>query len=203
MPNKKIPKIKLYLNNIQLYFNFKAYWWIYLATLIASIIGIVIGILVARDTNCDNFFDLYGLLKSGEYNYFSSFFKFSLYLLPLSIFALISIINPAFSAITGVLAMYFGYKIGFDIMSSTSQSPSTATLTIILFWLPYMLVATALSSTIIVYNLTFNHCLGCINPCPKLVKNSAKMSLFLYVLATILVLVITIILPFAWNLLFY
>ncbi len=198
-----MPKIKFYLNNIHLYFNFKSYWWIYLANLIAAIVGIVIGILVARNTSSEDCFDLYGLLKSGEYGYFSTFFKYALYLLPLAIISIFSITYPALMSVSTILVLYYGYKIGFDIMSSISIATNTAVLSIILFWLPYIAIFICLTSTISVYNLTFNHCIGCINFCPKLIKNSAKMAMFLYVLALILVLSITIILPFVWKILFY
>lgn len=203
MEHKKLPKFKIYLSNIAMHFDIKSYWWIYLINTIVAIIGVVVGILVARNSNFEDSFDLYWLLKQGEYGYFSIFIKYSFFMLILGLISLISIFNPLFAIFSTILLCYFGYKIGYVTLSSLMLNSSTAILTIILFWLPYIILSIGLSSTITISNLTLNNCVGNVNCCANLIKKSTIIFLYLYILASILILLISIIIPLLWKLIFY
>lgn len=170
---------------------------------IASVVGLIIGIMVGKNIDTPDQLSPYQLLAQTQYGSFGNFLKILLYLAIAIFIAFLSILNPSFALLSICSAIFVGYRIGFLITVSFNVNVATAILSLILYYLPLWLTFLAVIATLLIFNLSYNNCLKSINLCKNIIALSARVALILLILAIIAALILCVLLPLIFNLLFF
>ena len=201
--DKNKPKIRFYASNIKSALQLEKYWWVYLMTAIISIAGLIIGVMVGKNIDKPDQFAPYQLLSLSQYGYFSNFLKISIYFALVIFIAFLSILNPTFGLLSLCSAIFVGYRVGYLITVSFNVNVATAILSLIFYYLPLWIAFLTVIATQIIFNLTYNNCIKSINWCKNLIILSGRVASFLFILAVIVALVLCVLLPLIFNLLFF
>lgn len=201
--DKNKPKIRFYASNIKSALQLEKFWWVYLVTAIISIVGLIIGIMVGKNIDKPDQFAPYQLLSLSQYSYFGNFLKISVYFAVVIFIAFLSIFNPTFGLLSLCTTIFVGYRMGYLITVSFNVNVATAILSLLLYYLPLWIAFLTVIATQIIFNLTYNNCIKSINWCKNLIILSGRVALFLFILAVIVALVLCVLLPLIFNLLFF
>ncbi|MGN0796755.1 MAG: hypothetical protein ACI4M5_00960 [Christensenellales bacterium] len=196
-------RIRLYACNIKSALQLEKYWWVYLVTAIISIVGLIIGIMIGKNIDKPDQFAPYQLLSLSQYSYFSNFLKISLYFALVIFIAFLSIFNPTFALFSLCTAIFVGYRIGYLITVSFNVNVATAILSLLLYYLPLWIAFLTVIATQIIFNLNYNNCIKSINWCKNLIIMSGRTALFLFILAVLVALILCVLLPLIFNVLFF
>ncbi len=201
--DKNKPKIRFYASNIKSALQLEKYWWVYLMTAIISIVGLIIGVMVGKNIDKPDQFAPYQLLNLSQYGYFSNFLKISIYFALVILIAFLSILNPNFGLLSLCTAIFVGYRVGYLITVSFNVNVASAILSLIFYYLPLWIAFLTVIATQIIFNLTYNNCIKSINWCKNLIILSGRAASFIFILAVIVALVLCVLLPLIFNLLFF